>query len=368
MFKIHHGDCVDVLKAMPESSVDAIVCDPPYGLRFMAKHWDYDIPTVAAWHACLRVLKPGGYLLAFAGTRTHHRMTVNIEDAGFEIQDMIAWVYGSGMPKHQSRLKPAIEPITMARKPANKATRLNIDACRVEGRERTEYGLQNSRRTRVVTVGEPSESADFDSSKGRYPANFIHDGSEEVLELFPDSDGAGPSLPNVKITGYGDGAVGSGESLYFGGPRRPFNSGSGSAARFFYCAKANKHDREDGLSHLEDQILARSCQAQAEAKRGNVVEESSGAFNKVRIRKNHHPTVKPTDLMRYLCRLVTPPGGTVLDPFMGSGSTGKAAMLECFRFIGIEREAEYIDIAHARILYAQIQAFDEELSKESDVL
>lgn len=270
-FQLHQGDCIDVLRSMSENSVDSIVTDPPYGLSFMSKHWDYDVPSVDIWRECLRVLKPGGHLLSFAGTRTQHRMAVNIEDAGFEIRDMIAWVYGSGMPKHQSCLKPAIEPITLARKPAKKATLLNIDDCRVEGRERTEYGLSNSKRSKGVTYGDPTESADFDSSKGRYPANLIHDGSEEVVDLFPESDGAGSSLPNVKITGYGDGVVGNGESSYLGGPRRPFNNGTGSAARFFYCAKANKKDREAD---------------------------------------NDHPTVKPTELMRYLCRLVTPLCGT----------------------------------------------------------
>lgn len=147
------------------------------------------------------------------------------------------------------------------------------------------------------------------SALGRWPANLIHDGSDEVLANFPDSNGAGGSLPNVKITGYGDG-IGTGKSEYFGGERTPFDSGKGSAARFFYCAKASKKDRSEG---------------------------------------NKHPTVKPTDLMRYLCRLVTPPGGVVLDPFAGSGSTGKAAVLEGFRFVGIEREAEYVEIALARI-------------------
>ena len=310
MIDLRLGDCFVVVRTIADYSADSVVCDPPYGLQFMNKHWDYDIPSVEIWQECLRVLKPGGHLLAFAGTRTHHRMACRIEDAGFEIQDMIAWVYAQGMPKHQSRLKPAIEPITMARKPAKSATLLNIDACRIKGRERTDYGLSNSKRTQGVAFGNPSESADFDSSKGRYPSNLIHDGSEEVVSLFPESLGCGGSVPKVKITGYGDGVVGTGESQYIGGERIPFDAGSGSAARFFYCAKANKKDRGEG---------------------------------------NNHPTVKPNDLMRYLCRLVTPPNGIVLDPFMGSGSTGKAAVAEGFRFIGIEMLEEYFSIAHERI-------------------
>jgi hypothetical protein len=184
-------DCRHGLAMLPDNSVDAIVCDPPYGLRFMGKKWDYDVPGVDIWVECLRVLKPGGHLLAFAGTRTQHRMAVRIEDAGFEIRDMIAWVYGSGYPKHRSSLKPALEPITMARKPAERATLLNIDACRVEGRERTEYGLSNATRTAGNTYGTPSPGADFDSTVGRYPANLIHDGSNEVVAMFPDSAGSG---------------------------------------------------------------------------------------------------------------------------------------------------------------------------------
>lgn len=138
--KLMLGDCLEVMQGLPDSSVDSVVTDPPYGLSFMGKKWDYDVPAVEIWAECLRVLKPGGYLLAFAGTRTQHRMAVRIEDAGFEIRDMIAWVYGSGMPKHQSHLKPALEPITVARKPAPKATLLNIDACRIPAEKATGCG------------------------------------------------------------------------------------------------------------------------------------------------------------------------------------------------------------------------------------
>lgn len=315
-YKLYNTDCLDKLKELEDNSVDSIITDPPYGLNFMNKKWDYSIPSAEIWKECLRVLKPGGYLLSFAGTRTQHRMACNIEDAGFEIKDMIAWVYSQGMPKHKSCLKPAIEPITMARKPAKKATLLNIDACRVEGRERTDYGLKNSTRTQGNCFGAPTSSADFDSTKGRYPSNLIHDGSEEVVSLFPDSLGAGGSLPRVKITGYGDG-IGTGKSEYLGGDRIPFDSGTGSAARFFYCAKANKKDREEG---------------------------------------NLHPTVKPTELMKYLIKLVTPKDGIVLDPFMGSGSTGKAAKILGYSFIGIEREEEYFKIAEKRINDAIVEA------------
>jgi site-specific DNA-methyltransferase (adenine-specific) len=323
---IIHGDCLDVLKTLPENSVDSVVTDPPYGFRFMGKKWDYDVPSTDIWAECLRVLKPGGHLLSFAGTRTQHRMAVRIEDAGFEIRDMTAWVYGSGFPKSHNlsgdwqgwgtALKPALEPITVARKPLTVTVAanvlewgtgaLNIDGCRVEGRERTEYGLQNAKRSKVSTYGEPSESADFDSSKGRWPANLIHDGSDEVVGLFPvTGKSAGGGLKNGDKFGGGYAPSGE-ESIGYGD--------TGSAARFFYCAKASKADRGEA---------------------------------------NTHPTVKPTDLMRYLVRLVTPPNGIVLDPFAGSGSTGKACVLEGFEFIGIEREAEYCAIAEARIAHAR---------------
>lgn len=309
------GDSYEVLLDFPDNTFDSVVCDPPYGLSFMGKKWDYDVPNKHMWAEVLRVLKPGGILLSFAGTRTQHRMAVNIEDAGFEIRYMIAWISAYRMPKHVSCLKPALEPVTLARKPAKKATPLNIDACRIDGRERTDYGLSQSVRTQGSTYGTPSESADFDSTKGRWPANVIHDGSDEVLALFPDSAGSGGSVPNVKITGYGDG-IGNGTSEYFGGERKKVDCGTGSAARFFYSSRASKKDRNEGLP---DDV------------------------------ENTHSTVKPTDLMRYLCRLVTPPGGTVLDPFMGSGSTGKAAVLEGFNFVGIDLDPAYVEIARARI-------------------
>lgn len=323
---IHHGDCLSVLRGMADNSLDACVTDPPYGLSFMGKGWDYDVPSVEIWREVFRVLKPGAHLLAFAGTRTQHRMAVNIEDAGFEVRDMIAWVYGSGFPKSHNldgewqgwgtALKPALEPITVARKPligtvaANVQTHgtgaLNIDGCRIGNDERTflSKGIKPGSHN-IVGSGWDGDNGKK-SVQGRWPANLIHDGSEEVLAGFPET-------------------------------------GTGSAARFFYAPKASKSDRDEGLEGFE-------------AKAANNRHAFTGLPDQRMEReqdrrpsKNHHPTVKPTDLMRYLCRLVTPPGGTVLDPFMGSGSTGKAAILEGFQFVGIEREAEYLEIARARI-------------------
>lgn len=326
---LYHGDCLDVLRQMPEASVDAVVTDPPYGLSFMGKKWDYDVPSVDVWAECLRVLKPGGHLLAFAGTRTQHRMAVRIEDAGFEIRDMLAWVYGSGFPKSMdvskaidkmdanetidaaqkwdgwgTALKPAMEPITMARKPlvgtvawnvqVHGTGAINVDGCRI-GEE-----LLSAQRRGVSLIG-TFDGADGNIKPdrvGRWPANFIHDCGDEVDALL------------------------------------------GDATRFFYCAKTSKADRDEGCRAMP------VCQTVGGGGLGNPV---SGAYGSEKApARNHHPTVKPTDLMRYLCRLVTPPGGVVFDPFAGSGSTLKAARLEGFRAIGIEREAEYCAIAAAR--------------------
>lgn len=341
LLDLHHGDCLQVLQALPDNYVDSIVTDPPYGLSFMGQKWDYDVPSAEIWEQCLRALKPGGHLLAFAGTRTQHRMTVNIEDAGFDVRDMIAWVYGSGFPKTHNlkdewegwgtALKPALEPITVARKPFKGTVAqnvlehgtgaINIDGCRVETTDNLNGGAYAKVGGRTESqslhggtgMNQPGKTTgkEFEQPTGRWPANLIHDGSEEVVQLFPaetgKSQGRGAYASAGNVYGNGKGLIAS----------QPGNSDeligygdSGSAARFFYCAKASKADREDG---------------------------------------NVHPTVKPTDLMAYLCRLVTPSGGIVLDPFMGSGSTGKAAMREGFGFIGIEREAEYFKIAQQRV-------------------
>jgi site-specific DNA-methyltransferase (adenine-specific) len=323
---LYHADCLEAMSGMPDNSVDAVVTDPPYGLSFMGKKWDYDVPDVAIWKECLRVLKPGGHLLAFAGTRTQHRMAVRIEDVGFEIRDMIAWVYGSGFPKSHNldgdmqgwgtALKPALEPITMARKPLigtvaenvleHGTGAINVDACRV-GTETIQTNRYTPGRDMTSFHGSQAGNEYVSSSHaGRWPANLIHDGSDEVVGLFPDAPG------QQRAVGPANGAKPSINAFGDFGPRSQFNprGDSGSAARFFYTAKASRDDRSDG---------------------------------------NHHPTVKPTDLMRYLCRLVTPPNGTVLDPFMGSGSTGKAAILEGFSFIGVEKDKGYFDIACERI-------------------
>jgi site-specific DNA-methyltransferase (adenine-specific) len=344
-YQLHLGDCLEVLATLPDNSVDSIVTDPPYGLSFMGKKWDYDVPSVAIWEQCLRVLKPGGHLLAFAGTRTQHRMACRIEDAGFEIRDMIAWVYGSGFPKsldvskaidkasgferevvanqhraatgrgHQGQggyaygetfnitapatpeaqqwsgwgtaLKPALEPITMARKPFSSTVAANV----------IQYGTGaiNVDGCRVkIDDDDPIHKAVWTSrpSKiGLSSVGFVTSNKDGDRRACETSKGRWPA--NIIHDGSNEAAL----SLK-------------SGARFFYTAKAGKVDRES---------------------------------------ENNHPTVKPTMLMAYLCRLITQPGGTILDPFMGSGSTGKAATINGFRFIGIERDPEYHKISEARI-------------------
>ena len=396
------GDCLDRLREMPDNSVDSVVTDPPYGLSFMGKKWDYDVPSEEIWRECLRVLKPGGHLLAFAGTRTQHRMAVRIEDAGFEIRDMIAWVYASGFPKSLdvskaidkasgfegrvvgratswnkpdsvegntarmnvspgeydikelsptakqwqgwgTALKPALEPITVARKPiagtvaanvlAHGTGGLNVDGCRVGA----DGGTTRSEQAPYAESGWRTGHKIETLNAGRWPANLIHDGSDEVVGLFPvtTSHGGGKAT-------YG-GAFGNGKEVSDKTAMQRFAGDTGSAARFFYCAKASKKDRDEGCEGL---AAKRTTFADGTGLRNN---GDGTPRNQEPSNRNHHPTVKPTALMRYLCRLVTPPEGIVLDPFMGSGSTGKAAMLEGFQFIGIERDEGYMEIAKARI-------------------
>ncbi|MFM7469687.1 MAG: DNA-methyltransferase [Vampirovibrionales bacterium] len=395
------GDCLDVLKTFDDNSFDSIVTDPPYGLFFMGKKWDYDVPSVEVWLECLRVLKPGGHLLAFAGTRTQHRMAVRIEDAGFEIRDMIAWVYGSGFPKSLdvskaidkaagaerevigpnrwannhpnirgkavgqnygtdlnpnrpvtapatdaarewegwgTSLKPSHEPITVARKPligtvaenvlAHGTGGINVDACRVGDEVRFNAPASNEaggNSLNMSVVGMPQD-ADGRFVSGRWPSNLIHDGSDEVVGLFP------AEIESVAYT-TADG-------------RTITTEVDGSAARFFYCAKASKADRDEGLEEFSNATAGQMTGRKDGSAGLNNPRAGAGRIDGGR---NHHPTVKPTDLMAYLVTLVTPKGGHVLDPFMGSGSTGKACVQKGFAFTGIERDPDYLNIAQSRI-------------------
>lgn len=374
-YTIMVGDCLELLRRMPDSSVDSVVTDPPYGLSFMGKKWDYDVPATEVWVECLRVLKPGGHLLAFAGTRTQHRMAVRIEDAGFEIRDMIAWVYGSGFPKSHNlggshegwgtALKPALEPITVARKPFSSTVAanvivhgtgaLNIDRCRVTtGDDTARISNGAIKGGNFGAGGSAPGPIAGGHSDGRWPANLIHDGSAEVVALFPAQAGAAAPVTGNEPTANGF----SGPVKYSGMRERvpgAFHSDSGSAARFFYCAKTSRKDRNEGLLSSDAPAVAkdatmRDCETAEWSTRNG----------------NSHPTVKPTDLMAYLLRLVTPAGGVALDPFMGSGSTGKAAMREGFQFIGCEIDEQYAAIARARIDHEITR--QQELQAESDQL
>lgn len=371
------GDCLEVLRGMKPNSVDSCVTDPPYGLEFMGKEWDapwksdrrqqfdgtladsdvnpfrrskvrngngqsygadsrhmkaFQDYMTPIFSEILRVLKPGGHLLSFGGSRTYHRLACAIEDAGFEIRDQIQWIYGQGFPKSKNldgdwqgwgtALKPAHEPIVLARKPLigtvsdNVLTHgtgaINVDGCRVdqtgESRHRVGEGSQENRYTdQGATNFAAKPGIRGGDPMGRWPANVIHDGSDEVLAAFPDAKGQQGDLKDQ------DHQVPQGNAFGQYGPKRGHKKRtdeSKSAARFFYCPKASRKDRGEG---------------------------------------NNHPTVKPTELMQYLCRLITPPGGTIIDPFMGSGTTGIAALREGFGFIGIEKNADYAAIASKRM-------------------
>jgi DNA modification methylase len=373
------GDCLDRLKRLAPCSIDSIVTDPPYGLSFMGKKWDYDVPSVEVWRECLRVLKPGGHVLSFCGTRTYHRMVVNMEDAGFEIRDQLQWIYGQGFPKslnialaldkkagaigdrgkgfnvagqnvqlNQNKelrsdhpdympqepitdeakkwsgwgtaLKPANEPICLARKPLEGTVAanvlkfgvggINVDGCRIgsagdDAQRLRKGGFSDSQ---VYGSGRDDLTSTGSGSLGRFPSNVLLD--EEAAAMLDEQSGNRPGFS-------GGGTKGAGyRSEYVNGKVKGktlaanyFND-SGGASRFFYVAKASKRERGEG---------------------------------------NHHPTVKPVSLMQYLVRLITPKAGVCLDPFMGSGTTGVACVKEGMGFIGIERDPDYAKISEKRI-------------------
>jgi site-specific DNA-methyltransferase (adenine-specific) len=412
------GDCRQQLATLPDNSVHAIITDPPYELGFMGKTWDSTgiAYNLEVWTQCLRVLKPGGHLLAFGGSRTYHRLACAIEDAGFEIRDQIMWVYGSGFPKSLdvskaidkaagverevvgirtlsgtaastnpatgtldgssgvgakkdvpmtspstdaakqwdgwgTALKPAHEPIVLARKPldgtvANNVLThgvgaLNINASRVgtdggtrrdgKANEPNDLGWENMRGHKIETL-----------AAGRWPANFIHDGSDEVLQLFPDSKGA---FAPVKSGHSGKSKGIYGDYAQRGDDGATFYGDSGSAARFFYCAKASRTERNTGLDHLP----TRETLIYSEKAQGPLPQQTP---SKPSPQTNFHPTVKPLALIHYLIKLITPPGGTILDPFLGSGTTAVAATQLGHPWIGCELTEDYWPIIEARIAHA----------------
>jgi|TARA_B100001175_G_scaffold317746_1_gene336126 DNA modification methylase len=488
------NDCLVAMREMADNSVDSIVTDPPYGLSFMGKQWDYDVPSVEIWKEALRVLKPGGHLLAFAGSRTYHRLAVNVEDAGFEIRDQIMWIYGSGFPKSLNiskaidkaegvesevigigrsgspethltsynmstggssemggeyditkatspkakewegwgtALKPAHEPVVVARKPIDGTVienvlehgtgGINIDGCRIgaeggtsridgsnAGKERNKlhggnFGVQDIGKGRfpanVIMDKEAGEILDeqapnvgnmmsatrktttsggtgnswstssknegdsngvfdglggasrffYQPKQGRFPSNVILD--EEAGEALDEQSG------HLK-SGDMDSIAKGGQFNTYGvqQERHTFQIGDeGGASRFFYCAKPSGKEKEAGLDNFEAQNVS---DREDTSKDGANNPRNRGGI----LRKNTHPTVKPVDLMRYLCRLVTPPNGITLDPFMGSGTTGIAANLEGFSFIGIEMDENYVKIARARIAHSGEYEITEDLT------
>jgi DNA modification methylase len=373
-----HGDCIEVLPTLEADSVDAVVTDPPYGLEFMGKDWDgfrkpsvrdqqpgsahngttflatRNTPEYRAGHPfqvwceqwgreALRVTKPGGYLLAFGGTRTHHRLVCALEDAGWIIRDELDWIYASGFPKGKANLKPAHEPIVLARKPGPLRP-LGIDECRIESGERP---VMVRTETVVGAIAMAGESTGATASgevttQGRWPSNVLLSDPELFDQPNPYVVGSG-ATPHTQSGYRGD----TSGTLYEGGWKgtgEPVGYGdSGGYSRFFIVPKSDRAERERGLGDRPKQQLKTMGDGAGEWSK-------HGPDNPGLQRANIHPTVKPIDLMRHLVRLVTPLGGVVLDPFLGSGTTCLAASEEGFRSIGIERELEYLEIARGRLM------------------
>lgn len=383
-YKLYNGNMLDMLEVIEKESIDSIVCDPPYELNFMNKGWDNSgiAFNIECWKQCFEVLKPGGYLLAFGGSRTYHRIACAIEDAGFEIRDTIMWLYGSGFPKSMdiskqldkrngrnvnedfidlakqwpgwgTALKPSFEPIIVARKPFKGSCvdnvikygvgGINIDECRVGNEKIVTNGSGKKENSWLPKQNAPLNTINY----GRFPANTILTYDETDFE---EVCGGFPNTKNGIAVRHNSGGK------TFGGENKqpPMNdlgyNDSGSASRYFYCAKASKKDRDEGLEEFEDKKFYSTLNT----KNGSGERLDGGTTP---IRKNTHPTVKPTELMQYLVRLVTPNNGAILDPFNGSGSTGKAVMYENkeknknYKYIGIELTEEYLPIAKARIEY-----------------
>jgi len=458
-YKLYQGSMLDMLEVIEPNTIDSVVCDPPYELNFMGKGWDNSGIAFQkeTWQKCYEVLKPGGYLLAFGGSRTFHRIACAIEDAGFEIRDTIMWLYGSGFPKSMNiglaidkkngveskvigkynphrdgsirkhidnskfsnlagtekkyiegglkdlkeptleiakqwqgwgtALKPSFEPIIVARKPFKGSLvdnvieygvgGINIDECRVGNEERFnpsatigKDGIYNWNTT-------TNENEDYKGQivNGRFPANTIltYDETDfdEVCGGFPNTKSGKNGIrqsnsQNVNCYGKGIGIKAGMNNGEYGD--------SGSASRYFYCAKASKKDRDEGLDEFEEKTAGELQGGRKEGSAGSIMQNANGG---TRVnpyagagipKKNVHPTVKPTELMQYLVRLVSPDGATILDCFNGSGSTGKAVMYENkernknYKYIGIELTEEYLPIAKARIEYA----CESKIEKESE--
>ena len=414
------GNCLDELKKLNDCSVDAVVTDPPYGLNFMGKKWDYDVPSTDIWCEVLRVLKPGGHLLSFFGTRTYHRGVVRIEDAGFEIRDQIQWIYGSGFPKSMdvskaidkqagaerevigkkttyrepqspngwdctkrakfetapstdaakewngwgTALKPANEPIVLARKPLSEKTvadnvlkwgcgAINVDASRIESGSdyhelKVVQGGGHGNKANSFAPGKESiknRNTIFKPAQGRWPANVMFD--EQAAFMLDEQSGI---LKSGELKGYtrkeSKNTCMSGKN--YETTFEKSTASIGGASRFFYCAKASKSERNAGLEGMPEKAASNLPMRSKNGIRGGKGIDKTET-DRLTKNQNNHPTVKPIKLMEYLIKLITPPNGIVLDPFMGSGSTGVAANNLGFNFIGIELNEEYFEIAKKRI-------------------
>lgn len=406
---LYNGDSLDILKdKMRSNYFDAIITDPPYGLKFMGKKWDYEVPSVEIWKEALRVLKPGGHLLSFGGTRTYHRMVVNIEDAGFEIRDQIQWLYGSGFPKSHdvskgidkqagvertevlckkptfrepqspngwdctkraefetapatpdaikyqgwgTALKPANEPICLARKPLEKGLTvaqnvlkwgtgaINIDGSRI-GTDKIKVTVNDNMQGGNYGATKPGKTIAVTEHVGRWPANIILD--EEAAQMLDEQSGPLNYATKPNANKGGDGSI-FGIGGNHGNPNSScYGKNKSGASRFFYCAKASKSERNAGLENeIKSKQGARPNSADSSGKFPDHDHRETGG--------NNHPTVKPVKLMEYLVKLITPVNGVVLDPFMGSGTTGVACKNLGFNFFGVEMNSEYFEIAKSRI-------------------
>jgi site-specific DNA-methyltransferase (adenine-specific) len=436
VYELNTADVLDHLATMEDNSLDGCLCDPPYGLNFMGKRWDHGVPSTEVWKEVLRVLKPGAFLMAFGGTRTFHRLMVNIEDAGFEMRDTLMWTFGSGFPKslniskaldrkagklgvegssftvagyshnpnkiqhtapskgysppapttpeaelwegYGTALKPAWEPIVLAQKPregtfANNVLKygvggLNIDGCRVPAKNprKVKTGRSNPNGGKVNST-DYGEYAEWDGeykeeNKGRWPANFIHDGSDEVVELFPYTES--PSGMNYRNAS---------ENRAMSGPNTERSlspnghNDSGSAARFFYCAKVNKKERNAGCENMKEKVTSHDGR---ETEIENPYQRNKSSYNN----NNNHPTVKPLSLLKYLANLILPPKReeptrTLFVPYSGSGSEMIGGLQAGWdKVIGIEKDEGYSEIAEARLEYWIQQLYEETTVKEGETL
>ena len=357
---MHHeiiqGDCLEVMKQFPDNHFSGIVTDPPYGLSFMGKAWDREVPGIEYWRECLRITKPGGYLMSMGGSRTFHRLACSTEDAGWEIRDCVMWIYGSGFPKSHNyfgiegfgtALKPAYEPITVAMKPCDGTFKqnaekwgqgvINIDGCRIA----TDDSWEPSIHAASDSIGtfKTKERTVEQHPKGRWPANVILD--EEAGAMLDEQSGFSKSPTGKCNAKKNNSLLKESKGLHTPGRERQWEGlgDSGGASRFFYCAKASSRERNEGIEGLPD-IIGKRTQNGGDDTRGRPTP----------VNKNHHPTVKPLALMRYLITLIAPPtNALILDPFAGSGTTILAAKQLGISAVGIEKSTDYSEIAKSRI-------------------